>query len=103
MRNLGCRVALDDFGTGYGAFTELRHLDLYSLKIDISFVQNMLEEPGDERAVSTILLVARIYGLLTVAEGVETETVLERLAELGVDRAQGYLFGEPQQIDWHGI
>ncbi|GJF09108.1 hypothetical protein NGTWS0302_09370 [Mycolicibacterium cyprinidarum] len=103
MRNLGCRVALDDFGTGYGAFTELRHLDLDSLKIDISFVQNMLEEPGDERAVSTILLVARIYGLLTVAEGVETETVLERLAELGVDRAQGYLFGEPQQIDWHGI
>ncbi|MCH9667682.1 MAG: EAL domain-containing protein [Actinomycetia bacterium] len=99
IRGLGCRVALDDFGTGYGTFTELRHLDLDLLKIDQSFVQHMLEDEDDERAVKTIIFVARAYGLSTVAEGVESEAVLERLAELGVDRAQGYLFGEPTPID----
>ncbi len=98
MRELGCQVALDDFGTGYGAFTELRHLDLDALKIDLSFVQNMLQDREDERVVKTIVFVARAYGLATVAEGVETEETLERLAELGVDRAQGYLFSKPQPI-----
>ena len=100
MRDLGCRVALDDFGTGYGAFTELRNLDLDALKIDQSFVQNILENRGDERAVKTIVLIAREYGLTTVAEGVEGEAVLERLAELGVDHAQGYLFSKPQPVVW---
>jgi len=102
MRDLGCRVALDDFGTGYGAFTELRNLDLDALKIDQGFVQNILESQGDERAVKTIVLIAREYGLTTVAEGVESEAVLERLAELGVDRAQGYLFSKPQPVVWQG-
>ena len=100
MRELGCRVALDDFGTGYGTFTELRHLELDSLKIDLSFVQNMLEDRGDERVVDTIAVVAGAYDLTTVAEGVETEAVLEKLAEKGVDRAQGYLFGRPTPIVW---
>lgn len=98
MRDRGCRVALDDFGTGYGTFTELRHLALSSLKIDLSFVQKMLEDREDERVVNTIVFVARAYGLTTVAEGVESQEVLERLAELGADRAQGYLFGEPRPI-----
>lgn len=99
IRDLGCRVALDDFGTGYGTFTELRHLDLDVLKIDRSFVQHMLEDEDDERAVKTIIFVAKAYGLSTVAEGVESEAVLDRLADLGVDRAQGYLFGEPTPIN----
>lgn len=98
MRNLGCRVALDDFGTGYGTFTELRVLDLDALKIDQSFVKDMFKDPDDERVVNTIAFVARTYGLTTVAEGVETEETLERLAELGIDRAQGYVFGEPTPI-----
>lgn len=98
MHDLGCRVALDDFGTGYGTFTELRNLELDELKIDRSFVQNMLASPDDNRIVNTIAFVAREYGLTTVAEGVETEATLEKLAELGVDRAQGYLFGRPAPI-----
>jgi EAL domain-containing protein (putative c-di-GMP-specific phosphodiesterase class I) len=98
MGSLGCRVALDDFGTGYGTFTELRHLELDELKIDLSFVQNMLESRDDERVVNTIAFVAREYGLTTVAEGVETEATLQRLAELGVDYAQGYLFGRPRPV-----
>lgn len=98
MSSLGCRVALDDFGTGYGTFTDLRHLNLDTLKIDLSFVNNMLDSADDERAVNTIALVARAYGLTTVAEGVESEATLARLAELGVDRAQGYLFGKPVPV-----
>ena len=96
--DLGCRVALDDFGTGYGTFTELRHLHLHVLKIDMSFVANMLDDPDDERVVTTIVSVARAYGLSTIAEGVESEAVLEKLAELGVDRAQGYLFAKPKPV-----
>lgn len=99
MSALGCRVALDDFGTGYGAFTELRHLDLDTLKIDLSFVRDMLEDREDELVVRTIIFVAQQYGLSTVAEGVESQAVLDRLAELGVDRAQGYFFGKPAPID----
>ncbi|MCB0950619.1 MAG: EAL domain-containing protein [Mycobacterium sp.] len=98
MREVGCRVALDDFGTGYGTFNELRHLKLDTLKIDLSFVQNMIENHGDERAVNTIAFVAQVYGLTTVAEGVETEATLHKLAELRVDRAQGYLFGKPAPV-----
>lgn len=99
MKSVGCRVALDDFGTGYGTFTELRHLDLDSVKIDQSFVKNLLVEGGDERVVNSIVLVARLYDLTTVAEGVESEAVFERLAKLGVDRAQGYLFGRPAPVN----
>ena len=98
MSGLGCRVALDDFGTGYGTFTELRHLDLYALKLDLTFVRDMLEDRDDERIVNTIVAVARTYGLTTIAEGVESQEVLERLAEMGVDRAQGYLFGRPAPV-----
>ncbi|MGB0890641.1 MAG: EAL domain-containing protein, partial [Solirubrobacterales bacterium] len=98
MSGLGCRVALDDFGTGYGTFTELRHLDLCALKIDLTFVRDMLEDRDDERIVKTIVAVARTYGLTTIAEGIESVEVLERLAEMGVDRAQGYLFGRPAPV-----
>lgn len=100
MHKLGCQVALDDFGTGYGSFTDLRVLDLCELKIDQSFVKNMLQDSDDERAVSTIAYVAQTYGLTTVAEGVETEETLDRLGALGVDRAQGYVIGRPAPLAW---
>ncbi len=98
MRDLGCRVALDDFGTGYGTFTELRHLHTTDLKIDQTFVRNLVDNPDDERMVTTIVFVAQTYGLRTIAEGVESDEALQRLAELGADRAQGYLFGKPRPI-----
>ena len=100
MRDLGCRVALDDFGTGYGGLTEIRHLDVDTLKIDRSFVQHMLEDDEDERVAKIVILVAREYGLTTVAEGVESEAALNRLAELGADRAQGYFFSKPKPVVW---
>ncbi|MCB0931990.1 MAG: EAL domain-containing protein [Mycobacterium sp.] len=100
VHDLGCRVALDDFGTGYGAFTELRNLNLDALKIDQSFVRDMLEDRDDERVVKTIVFVAQEYGLATVAEGVVSEALLERLTELGVDRAQGFFFDVPKPVEW---
>lgn len=100
MAGLGCRVVLDDFGTGYGSFTELRHLKLYSLKIDQSFVRNMLNDADDERVVNTMVFIANSYGLSSVAEGVESQEVLDRLAELGAQRAQGYHLGRPQPVVW---
>ena len=78
------KVGRNSVGTGYGTFTELRHLHVHALKIDRSFVSNMLEDAADdERVVTTIISVAKAFGLATIAEGVESEAVLNRLAKLG--------------------
>jgi EAL domain-containing protein (putative c-di-GMP-specific phosphodiesterase class I) len=98
-RDLGCPVALADFGTGYGTFTEARIRDRYALKIGQSFGRNILQDPEDERVVNTIALVARAYGLTSIAEGMETAEVMARLAALGVDSVQTYIFGKPKPID----
>lgn len=98
MQDLGCRVALDDFGTGYGTFSDLRHLRIHTLKIDRSFVWNILNDAEDERIVRTLVSIAQTYDMVTTAEGVESEAVLDKLAELGVNQAQGYLFGKPEPI-----
>lgn len=95
MRSLGCRLALDDFGTGFGSFTELRGLTLHKLKIDRSFVSDMLSNKQDESVVKMIVGIAREFGLLTTAEGVEDDATRTRLVELGVNQLQGYLIGRP--------
>lgn len=95
MKLLGCQVALDDFGTGFGTFTELRRIALHSLKIDISFVRGLLTNKRDESVVRMIVRIAKEFGLITTAEGVENAETLSRLVELGVDQVQGYLIGEP--------
>lgn len=89
MRALGCRVALDDFGTGYGTFTELRHLDLDELKIDQSFVRDMLSNPDDNGIVNTIAFVAREYGLTTVAEGSKPKRRWRSLPSWGLTTRRG--------------
>jgi len=95
MRSLGCRLALDDFGTGFGSFTELRGMTLHKLKIDRSFVSDMLSNNQDESVVKAIVGIATEFGLLTTAEGVEDTETRTRLVELGVDQLQGYLIGAP--------
>lgn len=95
MRSLGCRLALDDFGTGFGSFTELRGLTLHKLKIDRSFVSDMLSNKQDESVVKMIVGIAREFGLLTTAEGVEDDATRTRLVKLGVNQLQGYLIGRP--------
>jgi PAS domain S-box-containing protein len=96
---LGCGFALDDFGTGYGSFTYLKHLPVDYLKIDMEFVRNLKPGSPDVQVVSAIIDVARKFGILTVAEGVESQETLELLGELGADFAQGYHLGFPAPVE----
>jgi len=90
------RVALDDFGTGYSGLYHLRELELDSIKIDRSFVGQMLDKPEEARIVKAIVSLGHALGLKTTAEGIESEEALELLMQLGCDTGQGYLFGRPE-------
>ncbi|MFZ5493125.1 MAG: EAL domain-containing protein, partial [Pseudomonadota bacterium] len=90
VRSLGCRVALDDFGAGLSSFTYLKTLHADYLKIDGAFVRDMLDDPMDAAIVEAVNTIGHVAGLQTIAEFVESEAILSRLAEIGVDYAQGY-------------
>jgi EAL domain-containing protein (putative c-di-GMP-specific phosphodiesterase class I) len=91
----GCRFALDDFGTGYAALTYLKHLPVSYLKIDISFIRDLLADPRSQSLVAGIVALARGFDVQTVAEGVTDGETLELLKRLGVDLAQGFFIGRP--------
>ncbi len=95
IERLGCNLALDDVGTGFGSLTYLRHLPFGFLKIDAEFVRGLTESDADARIVSSLVSIARGFGMRTVAEGVENEELLERLSDFGIDYAQGYHLGRP--------
>jgi EAL domain-containing protein (putative c-di-GMP-specific phosphodiesterase class I) len=88
-------LALDDFGTGYSSLIRLQRLAISEVKIDSSFVRRMADSADDDRIVRSIVDLVRSFGLRSVAEGVESETVALRLAEIGCDLGQGWLFCEP--------
>jgi diguanylate cyclase (GGDEF)-like protein len=88
----GFRIAVDDFGTGYSSLTHLKLLPVSTVKIDRSFVAGVGEDAVDEAIVKAVLEVSRSLGLTTVGEGVETLEQRDRLAALGCDLAQGYVF-----------
>ena len=100
LRALGCGFALDDFGTGYGTFAYLKHLPVTFIKIDIEFVRYLAIDPSDQKIVKSIIAVAQNFGVETIAEGVEHQTTLDLLRELGVDYAQGFLIGEPMPVEY---
>lgn len=100
LRGLGCGFALDDFGTGYGTFAYLKHLPVTFIKIDMEFVRYLAIDPSDQKVVKSIIAVAQNFGVKTIAEGVEHQTTLDLLRELGVDYAQGFLIGEPKPIEY---
>jgi EAL domain-containing protein (putative c-di-GMP-specific phosphodiesterase class I) len=95
LRRIGCGVALDDFGTGLSSLAYLRQLPVSVLKIDGSFVRDVLKDVRAESMVQAIAQLARSMSLTTVAEYVETEELRHRIAALGVDYGQGFAIGRP--------
>jgi EAL domain-containing protein (putative c-di-GMP-specific phosphodiesterase class I) len=98
LRDLGCGVALDDFGTGLSSLAYLRQLPVTMLKIDGSFVRDILKDPRAESMVRAIAQLARSMSLTTVAEYVETDEIRTRVATLGVDYGQGFAIGRPAPL-----
>ena len=101
LKALGVRVSIDDFGTGYSSLAYLRRFPVDSLKIDRSFVSE-LGADADDAIVRSIVALGHSLGLKVVAEGVELETQLLRLRNVGCDEVQGYYFGRPAPAAEHG-
>ncbi|TMR11100.1 EAL domain-containing protein [Nonomuraea turkmeniaca] len=95
LATLGVPLALDDFGTGYSSLIRLQRLAVSEVKIDASFVRRIAESEDDDRIVRSIVDLVRSLGLRSVAEGVESDEVAIRLAKMGCDGGQGWLFGKP--------
>ncbi len=99
LRNQGVQIALDDFGTGYSSLEQLRNLPFDRIKIDRSFVTE-LKQPGERsRLTEAIVTLGRGLDLPLTAEGVEDEEILEALKRMGRLKAQGYLYGQPEDAD----
>ena len=98
LRELGCRFALDDFGTGFSSLAYLKALPVSILKIDGSFVRDVLVDARSQSMVRAIAPLARTMCMDTVAEYVETDEIRRRVAALGVDYGQGFCLGKPQPV-----
>jgi diguanylate cyclase len=95
LRELGVLVAVDDFGTGYSSLNYIRRLPINILKIDKRFIDSVDGEDMESKLTASIIAMARVLGLQTVAEGVERPEQNERLKALGCDYAQGFLLARP--------
>jgi diguanylate cyclase (GGDEF)-like protein len=103
LKRRGFRFALDDFGTGVSSFAYLKSLPVDYLKIDGSFVKNMMDDPVDRAMVESINRIGHMVGLTTVAEYVESDEIMEGLIEIGVDFAQGYGVARPKPLAMVGL
>jgi diguanylate cyclase (GGDEF)-like protein len=99
LRATGVRLWLDDFGTGFSGLSHLRRFRVDGVKIDRSFVGDILTDPDDLALASAVIAMAKSLGMQVIAEGVETEAQLGLLVERGCDLVQGFLFSEPAAID----
>lgn len=99
LRHMGVSVAIDDFGTGYSSLAYLKDLPIDYLKIDRSFVKDIVTDANDAAIANSIIALAHNLGLKVVAEGVEEQEILDRLAGFGCDQYQGYFFARPVSAD----
>lgn len=95
IRDFGAKIALDDFGSGLSSFGYLKTLPVDIIKIDGQFVKEMANNPIDREMVRAIHQVGKSMGIVTVAEFVESQEILDALITIGVDYAQGYHIGKP--------
>jgi diguanylate cyclase (GGDEF)-like protein/PAS domain S-box-containing protein len=98
LKELGCKFALDDFGTGLSSFGYLKHFPVDFLKIDGSFVKEILHDPIDREMVRSINEIGHLTGKRTIAEFAENEEIITMLRGMGVDYAQGYGVSEPKRV-----
>ncbi len=94
IQKLGVKISLDDFGTGYSSLAYLKSFPIHKLKIDRSFIQDLLTDPDDRAIVHSVVVLGHSLGMLVVAEGVEMPDQLRQLELLGVDEVQGYLLAK---------
>ncbi len=95
LRDIGVRISIDDFGTGHSSLAQLRNIPLHELKIDKSFVMTIISDAQNDAIVRTTIDLAHSLNLEVVAEGVEDEATLRRIASLGCEQAQGYFLSKP--------
>ncbi len=104
LAEYGLKISIDDFGTGYSSFACLKALPVNELKIDTSFVRDMLDDEDHQIIVRSTIDLAHNLGLTASAEGVESGDTLALLAAMGCDAAQGYFIGMPLPVpdfeDW---
>jgi len=98
LKAIGCKFALDDFGSGFSSFAYLKNLPVDYLKIDGVFVRDILENPINEALLKSIHGIGRVFGMKTIAEFVENDLILQKIAEIGVDYAQGYGIAKPSEL-----
>jgi len=99
LRERGCQISLDDFGAGLSSFAYLKNFNVDTLKIDGGFIRDITENRISESMVAAITQVAKVMGLKTVAEYVESEETRQLISDLGVDFAQGHNIGRPVALD----
>jgi diguanylate cyclase (GGDEF)-like protein len=99
LKEMGCSFALDDFGSGLSSFAYLKNLPVDYLKIDGSFVKDIVDDPIDAAMVRSINEIGHVMGKQTIAEFVENEQILEMLQQIGVDYAQGYGIDKPKPLE----
>jgi diguanylate cyclase (GGDEF)-like protein len=110
IKQLGVRIAIDDFGTGYSSLSHLQRFPVDSLKIDRSFLSQLIENPEGETLIRTLVQLGKALSIETLAEGIERPHELSMLQEEQCDSGQGYLFARPLDVqaaddflrDWHG-
>jgi diguanylate cyclase (GGDEF)-like protein/PAS domain S-box-containing protein len=99
LKKMGVRCCLDDFGTGYSSLNYMKRLPIDQLKIDQSFVRDIVTDSSDKVIVRTIVVMAKSLDISVIAEGVETEEQYQLLLDIGCTEFQGYLFGKPMPLE----